>query len=309
MPSIHTFMGSQVSYFFEPDTFAPENTPSTLCIYLPFKDESSHDLSFEELWQALLQEIDPHKVRHLIIGIWDYDEEVDTTDIIDLIASDAHLFSHLEGLFFGDIDPDELNISWIVQGDVGTLLNAFPSLTYFGVRGGQDLSFASCSSHTHLNTLIIESGGLEASVLQDITSMDLSNLSYLELWSGDSEFGFDGDTQAYNDFITRLPERFPSLKELALKNSEIADELARFLAQSQLITQLDTLDLSMGTLSDAGLHILMEADLQSIKTLDISRNYIENADLVSSMKDRIPRVIFDHQKREDAYGTHVDVGE
>jgi hypothetical protein len=68
------------------------------------------------------------------------------------------------------------------------------------------------------------------------------------------------------------------LSSLGLRNSEIADELAVYLAQQPWLAGLHTLDLSMGTLGDRGAEALCASPyVGSLRVLDLRHHYISEA--------------------------------
>ena len=78
----------------------------------------------------------------------------------------------------------------------------------------------------------------------------------------------------------------PKLRHLGLKNSEIADEIAKAVAGSKILKQLETLDLSMGTLSDAGAASLAAkaSGFSHLARLDVSDNYLTKPGLAAVKK-------------------------
>ncbi len=69
---------------------------------------------------------------------------------------------------------------------------------------------------------------------------------------------------------------FPKLTYLGIVDSEIQDELAKVVLESKFIGQIETLDLSLGTLTDEGGQLLLETipKWPNIKNLDIHYNYL-----------------------------------
>ena len=76
--------------------------------------------------------------------------------------------------------------------------------------------------------------------------------------------------------------RFPRLRHLALRNSDIQDEIAAALARP-VVAGLATLDLSMGTLGDEGAEALLGGQpLTHLRKLDLHHNFLSEA-----MRERI----------------------
>jgi hypothetical protein len=78
----------------------------------------------------------------------------------------------------------------------------------------------------------------------------------LELWFGAAQHLADCTA---DDLAPLLASRFPALRVLRLMNAEFSDDLAVALAGSPLAAALAVLDLSCGTLTDAGAEALAAA--------------------------------------------------
>jgi len=73
---------------------------------------------------------------------------------------------------------------------------------------------------------------------------------------------------------------FPTLKYLGLRNSHLADEIVAVVINSRLIQRIETLDLSLGTLSDEGARSLLKLPASPrLKRLNLRYNFI-GADLI-----------------------------
>ncbi|MGW7198556.1 STM4015 family protein [Streptomyces chryseus] len=235
----------------------------------PYEDE---DGTWEERFDAFLKAVDPERVRALIIGQWGESYEADSTYPVGLVLAAADRLTSLEAVFVGDITQEEAEISWIEQSDVTGLLDAFPGLLEFGVRGGQGLRFPPVR-HERLRSLVLESGGLPAEVVRGVTGSELPSLDHLDLWLGVSEYG--GDTEIADLAPLLSGTRFPGLRHLGLRNSEIQNEIAAAVASAPVVVRLDTLDLSNGTLGDEGAAALLEGQpLTHLEHLDLHHHFL-----------------------------------
>jgi predicted DNA-binding WGR domain protein len=237
-------------------------------------DEDSEDgePDFTERLQKFLASDTATGTEGLVIG--SYDLEGGTSEYAfgkELVKNKARL-PNLKALFLGDIVQEECEISWIHQDDVSPILAAFPQLEMFRVRGATNLQFSK-ADHKNLRALGVESGGLPAKVVGQICRAKLPNLEHLELWLGTPNYG--GDCRV-NDLQPILKGKaFPKLKYLGLRNSEIADDIAAVIVKSPIIDQLETLDLSLGNLSDEGANALLQlASKKNLKRLDLHHHYI-----------------------------------
>jgi len=83
---------------------------------------------------------------------------------------------------------------------------------------------------------------------------------------------------------------FPALKHLGLRDSEIADEIAGALSPAPILSRLEALDLSLGTLSDKGGQALLDNPaLKQLKRLDLHRHYLSDA-MMAALKKAFPGV-------------------
>jgi hypothetical protein len=199
-------------------------------------------------------------------------EKKEATAVVKALVAAADQLPALTRLFFGDVTMEESEISWIKQTEVGKLLMAYPRLEHFGVRGGTDLSFQKLTRHDALKSLIVETGGLSRKVVQQILAADLPALEHLELWLGAAEYGADTTVADLQPLLTG--DRFPNLRYLGLRDSEIADELAVALAHSPLLARIKILDLSLGTLGDVGAEALLNSPaVAGLEKLDLHHHY------------------------------------
>ncbi|MGX1886698.1 STM4015 family protein [Streptomyces sp. NPDC055287] len=235
----------------------------------PYEDD---DEPWEDRFGAFLKSVDPARVRALIIGQWGESYDADSSYPVSLVVAAADRLTSLEALFVGDMTQEQAEISWIEQSDVTVLLNAFPRLLEFGVRGGTGLVFPPVR-HERLRSLVFESGGLPATVVRGVTESELPSLDHLELWLGVSEYG--GDTEIADLAPLLSGTRFPGLRHLGLRNSEIQNEIAAALASAPVVARLDTLDLSNGTLGDEGAAALLEGQpLTHLEQLDLHHHFL-----------------------------------
>ena len=262
--------------------------------------------SQRELLDEFLGQVSRDSIEALIIGSW---SEAATGVPPDgfLEALVEYRLPYLKALFVGDMVCEDSEISWINQTDYTALLKAYPDLEVLRIRGGTVLKFP-VTEHRGLRELTIETGGLENSVVDAIANSKLPALTHLELWLGTDGYGFDGDLATYQNLLTKIdPER---LDYLGLRNSEIADELATYLAAQPWLASLDTLDLSMGTIGNVGAKALLQSPyLYNLDTLDLRHHYISDA-LVTQLRALPLNVTIDKAEGEDDdEDRYVQVGE
>lgn len=260
-----------------------------------------------DLLDEYLSKVDLSRLEALILGPWNepHDESPDTA--LERLTSLAARMPDFKALFVGDMTYEECEISWIIQGTrYHELLQAFPQLELLRIRGATSLELQPVT-HAGLRTLVIESGGLPSTVAQALAQSRFPALEHLELWLGSDDYGFDGDVALYRQVVGQL--RTPSLRVLGLRDSQIADELAVWLAGEDWVASLEVLDLSLGTIGDAGAKALLASPhLAGLKRLDLSHHYI-SPELQEQLRAAIPGVVLDDAQEPDDDDRYVAVGE
>jgi hypothetical protein len=253
----------------------------------------------EEEWEGafarFLAAVDTTQVRALVVGAWSdvYDSAPDA--VITALLDAREQLPALRALFLGDITYEECEISWINQGLVTPLLDAFPELLQFGVRGGQELKFPAVR-HEKLRSLTVETGGLDAEVVRGIAASDLPALEHLDVWLGTSWYGGNAEVSDLEPILSGV--RLPRLRSLALRNSEIQDQIAVAISGAPVVAGLGTLDLSMGTLGDEGAEALLNGQpLTHLEKLDLHHHFLSEP-----MVQRLTKTF-------EAAGVEVDLSE
>lgn len=276
---------------------------------LRLDDDVATRTNFEALFDAFSQTRLAPNVQEIIIGLWDGDVEYDSNQfVIEKLVALKDTFKQLKALFIGDITYQESEISWIPQSDMSPLWATYPNLEHFQVRGGKNLSLGALN-HTRLKTLIVQAGGLPPNVIQEISNAQLPDLEHLEIWLGSDYYGFDSKIEDFETIING--GKFPKLKYLGLKNSIIQDEIALKIANSTILDQIETLDLSMGTLTDMGAQALLDSPkIKNLKFLNLNHHYMSD-DMMEKLKASGISVSVDNQKasEDDEESRYVEVSE
>ncbi|MFC4471080.1 STM4015 family protein [Streptomyces xiangluensis] len=236
----------------------------------PYGDSSEE--GFGDLWDRFLDSVDPTGVRAIVVGQWGEPYDNDSSGIVQRLVDARDRLTALRAVFIGDLEMEEAEISWIEQSDVTPVLDAYPLLEEFGIRGGTGLRFPAVR-HKHLRTLCFEAGGLPGEVVRGVAASELPALEYLEMWLGVEEYG--GDTTVADLAPLLAGGRFPALRHLGLRNSEIQDEIAAAVAGAPVVAQLKSLDLSLGVLTDEGVTALLGGQpLTHLTWLDLHHNFV-----------------------------------
>lgn len=238
-------------------------------------DEYDTNAKWLDLFAAFLEEPDVSQVTGIVVGVWDFESSETSQSIVEALVSARDRLPNLRALFLGDILSEENEMSWIQQSDLSPLFDAYSELEHLGVRGGSGLNLGS-PRHEKLQSLRVETGGMDAGIVQGLNRAQLPNLEHLELWLGTSDYGA---TVAIEDLQPILGgELFPRLRYLGLRNCEMADEVARAVASAPIVERIQTLDLSLGSLSDEGAQALAQSpSIARLEKLDIHYHYCSDA--------------------------------
>lgn len=268
------------------------------------------DRDFPELLAAFLERVPGTGVEALVTGQWLEWGEDDCTVVDDLVAV-ADRLPALRALFFNDLVDEQSQPSWIYVPPLDPLLEAFPNLAELWVRGtpegiisGNGIGahikpLIAPMKHAGLRTLVFQSGGLPASTIRALAECEFPELTHLEIYLGDPNYGGDA---TIDDLAPLLDAgRFPRLRHLGLRDSVIQDEIAAAVAQAPVVAQLESLDLSLGTLGDEGAAALLAGQpLDHLRSLDL-RHHFMSAGMQARLREAWPTVAIDFsdQQKED----------
>ncbi|MCF6521646.1 STM4015 family protein [Streptomyces sp. JJ36] len=260
------------------------------------------DLPFAQVWRSFTDRVPSTEVRALVLGPWWDEEYCGLRPALELMVADAGRFPELRALFLADVTVEECEISWLQLTDVTPVLEAFPRLEEFGVRGGdprglgeEPLSLRPVR-HEALRVLRFESGGLPGQVVRAVGACELPALEHLELWLGVSQYGGDASVADLAPILSG--GRFPALRHLGLQDSEVQDEIAAAVASAPVVARLASLSLSMGTLTDTGAEALLQGQpLHHLERLDLRHHFLSDA-----TADRVRAAV-------GSGGTEVDLSE
>jgi hypothetical protein len=245
----------------------------------------------------------------LVIGPWKYDDMCEglggrgAAEIVAALVAGAERMPNLRALFMGDVLSEECEVSWIGYGDISPLLPAFPKLEEFHLRGTSNVRFGAID-HPNLRKFVLEGGGLPAEVVSEICAARMPKLEHLELWLGDENYGGITETSSLRPLLDGTV--FPKLRYLGLRNSKIADEVAKAVAESPLLERIEILDLSLGTMTEVGAEaLLVSPKVRKLKRLDLFHHYI-SAPFVKALK-ALPIEVDVSDAQEPEFDTWNDV--
>lgn len=234
-------------------------------------------------------------LRELKVGVIRWDEHQEDLQRLFEIAGRFEWAKGLERLHLGDVHDVDMTHHSI--GTVGKAISkTFPGLRSLILHSGQhyadhDASFDfSGLALPELKQLVIETCSMSKKRLKALWGAKLPKLEGLTVWFGDREDY--GATATLKDLAPLLEGRvFSSVRHLGLANAAFESELAAALPKSKLAPQLESLDLSMGTLHDGDVPGLVAAakTFKKLQSLDVSDNFLTKSG-VAALAKAYPKV-------------------
>jgi ATP-dependent Clp endopeptidase proteolytic subunit ClpP len=193
-------------------------------------------------------------------------------------------------LHFGD-PASEARGRWCSSfGDLSAMWPRLPALEALrirathGVLGRIELPSLRC--------FIRESNALSVGELDSILTARWPRLERLEIWFGPGASEYSGD--AIRQLVSgAAPE---SLRHLGLVDAGLVGGVLPMVLSGSLLSRLDVLDLTGGTLTDDdGWRLISEADrLKHLRRLDLSDNRLRAS--VGPLRTALPNVVVDRQR-------------
>ena len=268
-------------------------------------------------------------------GAGDYEDtpEVDLGELYAKLAPlpSAALLRDLTFGAFGDDDGEPTwHTSWLVENGVAPSLRRLA----FDKGGYWDISWTHLDDLQpvyplvpNLETLYLKMGHMQ------LGEIELPNLRDFEVYTGGFHdenmasvikanwpglerlilrFGNQEDYGGNCELANVLPlfeRKLPKLRHLGLGNAGFADELIEPLAKSALLKQLETLDLSLGMMTDAGAQLMAKhADaFKHLTSINLAENYL-SGDGIGAVKNVLKSVEAPEQKTGDDY-RYCSIGE
>ncbi|PRP93277.1 WGR domain protein [Enhygromyxa salina] len=205
---------------------------------------------------------------------------------------------------------DYWDISSTVVGDIGKVLPVVPRLRSLSLRGNQ-INIAKLE-HAKLESVSIVTGGLPGKTARAVGRCKLPELTRLVVYFGSNNYGASGSISDIQPLLTG--KGVPKLRYLGLCNAEFQDAIAQELANSPLLAQLTGVDMSLGTMTDAGAGQILKAakKFAHLERLDLRKNFI-SAEVCAQLKAALPQVEVGGQEPPSEYEGqlyyYVSVGE
>ena len=261
-----------------------------------FSSYDHEEIKTAGLLKEALQHPSGEHLRELQCGIPEsvWDGESNWQDYINVITKVGA--PQLRKLHLAD-DDDNAEISWCQIGNLDAMWKAVPQLEFLRIRGiGMSMGDIDAPK---LAMLQIHSGGVPSEAIRDIgkamTAGKMPELERVELWLGCDEYGCDCSADDVQGILNA--KKSPKLTWLGLMNAEIANDLCRVVHGGSIVKQLETLNMSMGTMTDEGAEVLLQhaKAFAHLKQLDVSDNYLSSG-MCKRLRDAMPNVVTGSQK-------------
>ncbi|UGQ13294.1 STM4015 family protein [Yinghuangia sp. ASG 101] len=296
--ALHPIGTLEYDWYADPAALGPDDDPPPadsvawrLRVLNEEYTEDAEDLPTH--FARFLKTVDTTRVRALTIGSWGPSYEPPDELTTEMLCASADRFPALRHLYIGDISREEDEISWIVPGDVTTVLEAFPALETLAVRGAPEMR---PTRHEALTRLEFHSGGLPGDVLVAVGVSEFPALRRLSAMLGTANYGGIGDAEPLAGVLTG--DGMPLLTHLGLRDSAVQDAVAVAVSGAPIVARLTELDLSMGALGDEGAEALLSGQpLTHLTRLDLHHHF-----LGEPMRERLRSTLV-------AAGVDVDLSE
>ncbi len=255
--------------------------------------------SIQELVLKIKEDKDLESYKDITIGLWGeaYDESVQ--EVLDFLCDNKERLTNLETLYIGDMDYEDCEISWIMQGDYTRITKELVNLKKLKIKGSTGLKLSPIKSDK-LEQLEIICGGLDKDIIHDISESEVPNLKTLVVYIGVNDYGFDGDIDDIKLLLHK--EKFPSLVNLELVDSEIQDDIVEAVIGSDILPQLETISFSYGTMTNKGGQMIIDnkEKFMHLKNIQIKWHYMDD-DMQEKLKETGFKVNLEDAQDVDYY--------
>jgi len=204
-------------------------------------------------------------------------------------------------------DPQDFQISWTRLTDLSPIYHHLDRLEELAIQAGEVTL-----GQIHLPALRsfeLVTGGLRRHALESVAAASWPRLERLVLYLGTERYGGDCELADLAPLLdgSTLPS---GLRTLGICNCEFGDDLALAVVRAPILPRLTHLDLSHGTLGDAGAQILLDhADaFRHLESLDLRSNYLA-PEHRAALSRLCPRVDLSDQNLPEEGHRYVSVSE
>lgn len=231
---------------------------------------------------------------HVGVQRWDRGEK-DVPAVLKTVGA-SPVGAQIRRLDVGPAKENDIDTAHYTPGKLDGISEYFPALESLRVHGaGFTLGALELPK---LRDLTIETCGLSRRNMKSITAARWPELERLDLWFGSEDHGAQCGVKDLEAILDGAA--FPRVKHLGLRNAEFTDALCKALPKARILKQLETLDLSMGTMSDEGARSLAAAPqaLRHLATITVTDNFLTRAG-IAALRKLGPTIVSKEQKDFD----------
>ncbi|HET9993686.1 MAG TPA: hypothetical protein VFQ65_34350 [Kofleriaceae bacterium] len=197
-------------------------------------------------------------LRSLVIGcVRSGDQDNSTVTATVMHAGPRPPLRELVIADFDDSEIDNIDISRAPIGNLAGLGTAYPELETVILKGLGDVVLDRLAL-PRAKKFALRTSTMTKRTLATILGASWPMLEDLELWFGDVERGYGAEC-TIADITPLFARPLPALRALRIMNSPFSDEVVPAILAWSGAARLETLDFSLGTLSDAGARLLAGA--------------------------------------------------
>jgi uncharacterized protein (TIGR02996 family) len=223
---------------------------------------------------------------------WDYVGK-DIPLIIDLIGK-SPLGEQIATLRINPLEKDDVDVGMYDPGKLDGISSSMPGLESLTVKGN-DFSLGTLNL-PKLTKLAVQTCGFTKKHLKSVLEAKLPKLEHLELWFGSENYGAQCKTKDLGPILEG--KVFPKVTHLGLMNAEFTDAICSAVGTSKILKRLKVLDLSLGTMSEAGVKAIL-ADAKSfahLTQLNVNDNFLSKKDIADLKKAGLP--VFSKEQKD-----------
>ncbi|MFT3708565.1 MAG: TIGR02996 domain-containing protein [Archangium sp.] len=260
------------------------------------------DVPLSKVIEFLFESVAGRFVRDLRIGISTFE----SNDYgLEMQAVGAKPRPFLRSLYVGDFEREETELNWSQLGDASVMWKALGNLRDLTLRSGS-MSLGKIEL-PELRSFATRTGGLSKDNVKSIATAQWPKLESLDVQVGSDRYGSDVELSDLEMLLQNVPA---TVRHLGITNTEHADLLMPLIAQSPVLQQLETLDVSLGTLGPEGGQIfLSHADrFAHLKKIELSESWLGD-DFVDRIREKLPQAVSTSQEEGEPDDRYIAAGE
>ncbi len=235
-------------------------------------------------------------IEALRFGLAGYSDQNDWRPTLEAVLASPR-GPAIRELRFDDYTSEDSEISWTPFGDFSGVWPRLAELRVLTIRSGAGGTLGAIEL-PELTKFVRESGGLSGAELAAISNARWPALEHLEIWTGAQGYGAEGTVDSLRRILDA--KGLPALAHLGIVNCQFSDSLIPALAESKIVRQLRTLDLSKGVMAEQAASALVRnaRTFAHLTSIDVSENLLTETELLE-LRAALPHVISRSQRDYD----------